>query len=260
MGKTIYFIHGAYSAGRIWGDIERVLSEDRDMRGFSHKFTSHTTASEAKKGLLGKLFGSNKGADIDSVTSDILSDISGPALNNEEIYIAAHSLGGLSLRKALMKMDSDTLGKIVKIIYFDTPGTAKGFNSISNIYGKMEAEEFGVDAEKVESICREVSKIDKPFKEMMIYAAYGRKIDEESIPECVKEYEILSLRHPDCCKIDGNKHLGYNAMKRFFLDIQEEVPKKEPKDNTEKDKNNPPQDTQTDNVEGEKSESKDGKK
>ena len=65
---------------------------------------------------------------------------------------------------------------------------------------------------------------------MMIYAAYGRKIDEESIPKCVREYEILSLRHPDCCKIDGNKHLGYNAMKRFFLDIKEEAPKKEIKD------------------------------
>ena len=235
MGKTIYFIHGAYSADKTWGDIKRVLSEDRDMRDFSHRFTTHTTTSEAKKGLLGKLFGGNKGADIDSVVDEILSDISDLIKSNEEIYIAVHSLGGVSLRKAIMNLDSDSLNKIIKVIYFDTPGTAKGFNSISNIYGKMEAEEFGADAETVERICQEYSKIDIPFKEMMIYAAYGRKVDEESIPKCVREYEILSLRHPDCCKIDGNKHLGYNAMKRFFLDIKEEAPKKEIKDTQKED-------------------------
>lgn len=230
MGKTIYFIHGAYSADRSWGDIKRVLAEDIDMRGFSYKFTTHTTASEAKKGLLSKLFGSSKSINLDIIAEQIISDISDLANSNEDIYIAAHSLGGVALRKAIMRLDSDSLNKIIKVIYFDTPGTIKGFNSISNIYGKMEAEELQANAQEVESICNDYSKVEIPFKEMMIYAAYGRKVDESSIPKCIKEYEILSLRHPDCCKIDGNKHLGYNAMKRFFLDIKEEAPQKETKE------------------------------
>ena len=235
MGKTIYFIHGAYSAEKIWGDVIRVLSEDNDMREFSHKFTTHTTESETKKGLLSKLFGNKNSVDINSVTNDIVSDIATLASKDEEIYIAVHSLGGLSLRKALPKMETQALEKIVKIIYFDTPSTIKGFNSICNIYGIMEAEEFGVDAQMVEESCNNIIEIDAPYQELMIYAAYGRKIDEESIPKCVKEYEILSLRHPDCCKIDGGKHLGYVAMKKFFLDIKEEAPLKEPKKSEDKD-------------------------
>ena len=224
MGKTIYFIHGAYSYQKCWGDIERVLSEDSDMKEFAYKFTTHTTSSETKQGIFSKLFGGGKKATVDSVANDIVSDISKLSSDNQDIYIAAHSLGGVSLRKAMLNIDKDMLNSIVKVIYFDTPSTQKGFKSISNIYGKMEAEEFGVDALEVESLCNEVAKLDTPFKEMMIYAAYGRKIDEESIPECVSEYEILSLRHPDCCKVDGNKHLGYNAMKRFFLDTQDDIP------------------------------------
>jgi len=227
MSKTIYFIHGAYSADKTWGEMDRVISEDREMKSFKSRYTSHTTTGDEPKGLLASLFGSKKkgsSISINDIKREIIADIGDMIQKGEDIYIVAHSLGGVALRYALLEIDNDEKEHIKKIIYLDTPGTKKEFNSINNIFGTMEADELNVDADTVEDSCEKASSGNKPYKEKMIYAVYGRKMDEENIPKCVNEYEILSLRHPDCGKVDGGKHHAFVAMKKFFLDLEEEKP------------------------------------
>jgi len=230
MSKTIYFIHGAYSADKTWGEMDRVMAEDREMRSFKSRYTSHITTGDEPKGLLASLFGSKKkgsSVTINDIKREIIADIGDMIQKGEDVYIVAHSLGGVALRYALLEIDSDEKEHIKKIIYLDTPGTKKEFNSINNIFGTMEADELNVDADTVEDSCQKASIENKPYEEKMIYAVYGRQMDEENIPKCVTEYEILSLRHPDCGKVDGGKHHAFVAMKKFFLDLEDEKPLKE---------------------------------
>jgi len=226
MSKTIYFIHGAYNAGKTWGEMDRVIEEDKEMKSFKSRYTSHTTTGDKPKGLLASLFGSKRKSSIsiNDIKREIIADIGDMIQKGEDVYIVAHSLGGVALRYALLEIDNNEKEYIKKIIYLDTPGTKKEFNSINNIFGTMEADELNVDADIVEDSCKKVSSESIPYKEKMIYAIYGRKMDEENIPKCVSEYEILSLRHPDCGKVDGGKHLAFIAIKKFFLELEDETP------------------------------------
>lgn len=222
MSATIVFVHGAFNAQRVWGEFPRLIKKEKGFEGFESVFLSHD--STAPTGFFASLLGSSSGVTLESIRSDIVRRLGEISKKSDDIYIVAHSLGGVAFRKALGNLDDDTLGKIRKIIYFDTPDSARELESISTTFGSAEAEEISASGADVDRAYEEMLGYKKKMEAETLYisAIYGRDAEDESKAAVYDRYELMSHRHPDCCRADSSGHQAFVICRRFLTGIEEE--------------------------------------
>ena len=221
MSATILFVHGAFDAQRVWGEFPRLIKKEKDFKGFESVFLSHD--STPPTGFFASLLGSSSGVTLESIGNDIVRRLEEISKKSDEIYIVAHSLGGVAFRKALGNLDDEILGKIRKIIYFDTPDSAKELESISTIFGSAEAEEISVNGADVDRAYAQMLEYMKKMEAETLYisAIYGRDAEDESKADIYEFYELMSYRHPECCRADNPGHQAFVICRRFITGIEE---------------------------------------
>lgn len=125
MAKYIVFVHGlGGEIEKTWGDFPQFLMDDDEIE---HKVIQYgyTSPNPIKQFFL-------PAPSILSISNGLLTDLTARCdLENDEIILVGHSLGGLVIRRLLLRLDAKgTNHNIRKVCFFDVPHEGSGFANV----------------------------------------------------------------------------------------------------------------------------------
>lgn len=147
MAKKIILVHGLGGANDgTWGKFPNFLDSDPDLEFsiISYGYESPHIFKQFWK----------RAPSILNIANGLLTDIKARCdLDNDEIILAGHSLGGLVVKKLLLRMKDKKINhNIRKICFFDVPHDGSGFANV----GKY----ISCRNRHLKSLCRDSSELD----------------------------------------------------------------------------------------------------
>lgn len=125
MAKYIVFVHGlGGEIEKTWGNFPQFLMDDDEIE---HKVIQYGYTSPNP---ITQFF--FPAPSILSIANGLLTDLSARCdLANDEIILVGHSLGGLVIRRLLLRLDAKgTTHNIRKVCFFDVPHEGSGFAKV----------------------------------------------------------------------------------------------------------------------------------
>lgn len=147
MAKKIILVHGlGGTADKTWGKFPDFLEKDPDLDFsiISYGYESPNVFLQFYKSA----------PSILNIANGLLTDIKARCdLDNDEIILAGHSLGGLVIKKLLLRMkDKKIKHNIRKVCFFDVPHDGSGFANV----GKY----IAFRNKHLRDLCRDSSELD----------------------------------------------------------------------------------------------------
>lgn len=130
--KKIFLIHGlGGNKDDTWGEFPKLLDQDETLKDFDDTELIEYRSPNPINPLAYLFKGKGKG--ISDIANTVLSEIKTKCnLDNDEIILAGHSLGGLILTKILVNLyDQNKLNSIHKVCFFDTPFEGSGLANLT---------------------------------------------------------------------------------------------------------------------------------
>lgn len=147
MAKLLILVHGlGGTADGTWGDFPEFLRKDPDL---DYEIVSYGYQSpHIVKQFL------QRAPSILNIANGLLTDLRTRCdLDNDEIILAGHSLGGLIVKKLLLKLKDQKINhKIRKICFFDVPHDGSGYANV--------AKYISFRNRHLRSLCRDSSELD----------------------------------------------------------------------------------------------------
>lgn len=147
MAKLLILVHGlGGTADGTWGDFPEFLMKDPDV---DYEIVSYGYQSpHIVKQFL------QRAPSILNIANGLLTDLRTRCdLDNDEIILAGHSLGGLIVKKLLLKLKDQKINhKIRKICFFDVPHDGSGYANV--------AKYISFRNRHLRSLCRDSSELD----------------------------------------------------------------------------------------------------
>jgi len=167
MAKKIILVHGlGGTADGTWGKFPEFLGNDTDLdfEIVSYGYQSPNVIAQFWQ----------RAPSILNIANGLLTDISVHCdLDNDEIIIAGHSLGGLIVKKLLLRLkDKKISHKIKKICFFDVPHDGSGLANI----GKY----ISLRNRHLKQLCRDSSELDE-LNDQWIESGLDNSLDVLSI-------------------------------------------------------------------------------
>lgn len=147
MEKKIVLVHGlGGTPEETWGNFPEFLKKDKDL---DYRILSLGYRSPH---IFKQVF--QRGPSILNIANGLLTDINSRCdLDNDEIILAGHSLGGIVIKKLLLRMKDKKINhKIRKVCFFDVPHNGSGFANI----GKY----ISIRNQHLKSLCSDSSELD----------------------------------------------------------------------------------------------------
>ncbi|MEN3970023.1 hypothetical protein [Acinetobacter sp. BWR-L5] len=124
MKKYIIFVHGLTGkVGATWGDFPKFLEADSSINEYTmHEFGYYSPLLAWFK----------RAPTIGSIANGVISDIKAHCdLENDDIILVGHSMGGIVIKKMLLRLNSQGVKhNINKICFFDVPHDGSGFANV----------------------------------------------------------------------------------------------------------------------------------
>lgn len=220
MAKKIILVHGLGGASdKTWGKFPELLEMDTDL---DYTIVSYGYESP----YLIKQFW-KRAPTILNIANGLLSDIKVRCnLDNDEIILAGHSLGGLVVKKLLLRMKDRKINhKIRKVCFFDVPHDGSGFANV----GKF----ISFRNRHLKSLCRDSSELDD-LNDQWVESGLDNSLDivsivaanddivssssSKSIFRYHKVETINNVNHSTIVKPEDMNSSAYIVFKKFILE------------------------------------------
>lgn len=125
MAKYIVFVHGlGGEIEKTWGKFPEFLMDDKEIEHtvIQYGYTSPNPVTQLYK----------PAPSILSIANGLLTDLTARCdLDKDDIILVGHSLGGLVIRRMLLRLDAKgTSHNIRKVCFFDVPHEGSGFAKV----------------------------------------------------------------------------------------------------------------------------------
>jgi hypothetical protein len=220
MAKKIILVHGLGGAfDETWGKFPAFLEADDDL-----DFSVVSYGYESPHIL--KQFW-QRAPSILNIANGLLADIKSRCdLDNDEIILAGHSLGGLVVKKLLLRMkDKKISHNIRKICFFDVPHDGSGFANV----GKF----ISFRNYHLKSLCRDSSELDELNDQwvdsgldnaldiLSIVAANDDIVSSSSSKSIFRYHKVETINdvnHRSIVKPESTNSSSYIVFKKFILE------------------------------------------
>lgn len=220
MAKKIILVHGlGGTADGTWGRFPEFLEEDLDL---DFKIISLGYQSPH---ILKQFY--KRAPSILNIANGLLTEIKAQCdLERDEIILAGHSLGGVLVKKILLRMNEQKIDhKIRKICFFDVPHDGSSFANI----GKY----ISFRNQHLRSLCRDsseldelndqwvFSKLDNAFEIMSIVAANDDIVSSSSSKSIFRYHKVETINnvnHKTIVKPESVNSPSYLVFKKFVLE------------------------------------------
>ncbi|NNB52789.1 esterase/lipase family protein [Pseudomonas fragi] len=220
MAKRIVLVHGlGGTSDGTWGQFPKFLDDDDEI-----KFTIHSIGYESPHILLQCW---KRAPSILNIANGILTDLKARYdLENDEIIIAGHSLGGVVVKKLLLMMkDKKITHNIKKVCFFDVPHDGSGFANV----GKH----IAFRNRHLKVLCRDSSELDdlndqwsdsglgNSLDIMSILAANDDIVSSLSSKSIFRHHKVETINntnHKTIVKPESTDSTVYIVFKKFILE------------------------------------------
>jgi triacylglycerol esterase/lipase EstA (alpha/beta hydrolase family) len=220
MAKKIILIHGlGGTADGTWGRFPEFLEKDLDL---DFKIISLGYQSPH---ILKQFY--KRAPSILNIANGLLTDIKTQCdLDRDEIILAGHSLGGVLVKKILLRMNEQKINhKIRKICFFDVPHDGSGFANV----GKH----ISFRNQHLKSLCRDSSELDELndqwvhsnldniFEIMSIVSADDDIVSSSSSKSIFRHHKVETINnvsHITIVKPESTSSPSYIVFKKFALE------------------------------------------
>lgn len=220
MAKIIILVHGlGGTADGTWGKFPDFLELDADL-DFSIVSYGYQSPHLVKQFY-------KRAPSILNIANGLLTDIKARCdLDNDEIILAGHSLGGLVVKKLLLRMrDKKINHKIRKVCFFDVPHDGSGFANV----GKY----ISFRNRHLKSICRDSSELDdlsdqwvdgeldNTLEIISIIAANDDIVSSSSSKSIFRHHQVETINdvnHSTIVKPESMESSSYIVFKKFVLE------------------------------------------
>jgi CBS domain-containing protein len=220
MAKKIILVHGLGGvADGTWGKFPKFLEMDEDI---DYSVVSYGYQSPH---IFKQFY--QRAPSILNIANGLLTDIKARCdLENDEIILAGHSLGGLVVKKLLLRMKDKKINhKIRKVCFFDVPHDGSGFANI----GKY----ISFRNRHLKSLCRDSSELDdlndqwvdseldNALEIMSIVAANDDIVSSSSSKSIFRHHQVETINdvdHKTIVKPESVDSSSYIVFKKFILE------------------------------------------
>lgn len=218
MAKKIILIHGlGGTADETWGKFPELLASDKDVQ-----FEIISCGYESP--ALWKFW--KRAPGILNIANGILTDIRARCdLENDEIILAGHSLGGVILKKVLLLLKNKGIShKIFKVCFFDVPHDGSGYAnagkyvSFRNIHLKSLSRDSGELDDLNEQWVH--SGLNNELDILSLIAANDDIVSSSSSKSIFREHAIETINdtdHISIVKPKNTESTTYIVFKKFIL-------------------------------------------
>ena len=220
MGKKIILVHGlGGSADGTWGRFPEFLEQDADL---DYSIVSYGYQSPH---IIKQFY--QRAPSILNIANGLLTDIKARCdLDNDEIILAGHSLGGLVVKKLLLRMKDKKINhKIRKVCFFDVPHDGSGFANVGKYISLRNLH--------LKSLCRDSSELDdlndqwvdseldNALEIMSIVAANDDIVSSSSSKSIFRHHQVETINdvdHRTIVKPESMESSSYIVFKKFILE------------------------------------------
>jgi len=177
MTKKIILVHGLGStADGTWGEFPSFLENDRDL-----DFDVVSCGYESPS--LWKIW--KRAPSILNIANGVLTDINARCdIENDEIVLAGHSLGGIIVKKVLLLLENRRIShKIVKVCFFDVPHDGSGYANAG--------EHVAFRNRHLKSLTRDSSELDD-LNEQWVNSGLNNALEILEWPKSLQMSQIFS--------------------------------------------------------------------
>lgn len=221
MAKKIILVHGlGGSKEKTWGKFPELIEADHDL-GFSVILAGYKSPS-----LINPVNWFRRAPSIANIANGLITEISARCdLQNDEIVLVGHSLGGVVVKKALLILENKGVpNKIRKVCFFDVPHDGSGYANIGN---KVQRRNRHLSA-----LCRDSSELDDLNDQwvasnlsdrltvLSVVAANDGVVSSSSSKSIFRDSQVETINdvdHLSIVKPEDEKALSYIVFKRFVL-------------------------------------------
>lgn len=219
MSKIIILVHGLGGTPQgTWGNFPKYLIDDEYI---PHSIITYGYSSPHI--ILGFL---ERAPSIANIANGLLTDIRNRCdINNDEIILVGHSLGGLVIRHLLLRLKiSNVKHNIGKVCFFDVPHDGSGYANI----GKL----LSFRNRHLRSLCRDSSELDilneqwvdsgliNDFDILSVVCANDDIVSSNSAKSIYRNHPIETINdvnHRSIVKPKSVNDISYIVLKNFIL-------------------------------------------
>lgn len=218
MAKRIILIHGlGGSSDGTWGKFPNFLEEDIDIDFDIHSF-GYTSPS------LWKVW--ERAPSLLNIANGVLTEIKSRCdIENDEIILAGHSLGGIVVKKVLLMIENKQVShKISKVCFFDVPHDGSGYANVGKYlsFRNRHLKSLTRDSSELDDLNEQWihSDLNNKLDILSIIAANDNIVSSSSSKSIFREHQIETINdvdHITIVKPESTDSLPYIVFKDFIL-------------------------------------------
>lgn len=218
MAKRIILIHGLGGASDgTWGKFPNFLEEDIDIDFDIHSF-GYTSPS------LWKVW--ERAPSLLNIANGVLTEIKSRCdIENDEIILAGHSLGGIVVKKVLLMLENKQVShKISKVCFFDVPHDGSGYANVGKYlsFRNRHLKSLTRDSSELDDLNEQWihSDLNNKLDILSIIAANDNIVSSSSSKSIFREHQIETINdvdHITIVKPESTDSLPYIVFKDFIL-------------------------------------------
>lgn len=219
MAKKIILVHGLGGlADETWGKFPEYLEADPDL-----DFSVNSFGYESPPIYMFW----KRAPSILNIANGILTEIKARCdLDNDEIILAGHSLGGLVVKKLLLRMKDKKINhNIRKVCFFDVPHDGSGFANVGKYIARRNIH--------LKSLCRDSSELDdlndqwvdsgldNALDILSIISANDDVVSSSSSKSIFRNHKVETINnvdHKTIVKPESIESSSYIVFKNFILE------------------------------------------
>ncbi len=242
MKKLILFIHGLGGSSDTWGKFPELIEEDTSVDKDAYEFVTYEYSSphidpKATLSIVGKIGSFFKIPYASAVTtgvSALLGDlhnineiarllharIESTYSEYEDIYIVAHSMGGLIAQKYIVdRLNTEKSLKVKKLMLYDVPNQGSSLAHIAKVYKHKQIEQLGKNSEFITELNRrrEFKEINAKVDTQYIVCFRGVVVDTVSATAGYRDALEIERTHTGIVKPESHNDEVYIVWKNFIL-------------------------------------------
>lgn len=218
MEKKIVLVHGlGGTVDGTWGNFPSFLDEDLEHIIVSYGYQSPHVLKQFYK----------RAPSILNIANGLLTELQARCdLNNDEIILVGHSLGGIVIKKLLIKMKEKKINhKIRKVCFFDVPHDGAGLANIGRYisFRNRHLKDLCRDSSQLDDLNDQWidSELDNVFDIISIVAANDNIVSSSSSKSIFRHRQVETINdvdHSTIVKPENKDSPSYIVFKKFILE------------------------------------------
>lgn len=219
MAKKIILVHGlGGTKDGTWGEFPNLLKGDSDV-GFDVLLLGYESPS------LWKFW--RRAPSVLNIANGIITEIKTNCdLENDEIILVGHSLGGIVIKKVLLLLQNQQISnKIFKVCFFDVPHDGSGYANVGKYlsFRNRHLKSLTRDSSELDDISDQwiANGLNNSLTILSVICANDDIVSSSSSKSIFREHEVVTINNVDhitIVKPQNEEYTSYKVLRKFILE------------------------------------------